>query len=80
MSRPCKLQFNDSGSWRNVLRFDADTTDVGAIQEHAANLVLDANPKSRTTLRIAVDDAMSHCLRQWDATRGWRDWNAPSGA
>ena len=32
MSRPCKLQINTSGAWRDLLRFDIDTIDADALQ------------------------------------------------
>jgi hypothetical protein len=71
MSRPCKLQINSTGAWRDVLRFDIDLIDHEAMQIAAANLVLLADPDSRTTLRIVIADALQTVLVHWDAKKGW---------
>lgn len=73
MSRPCKLQINSSGAWRDVLRFDIDSVDVEALQVAAVNLVLLADPKGNTTLRISTADAFQTALIRWDSKRGWAD-------
>jgi len=73
MARPCKLQINSSGAWRDVLRFDLDETDVEALQVAAANLVLIANGGGKTGLRITAADAFQTALIRWDAKKGWVD-------
>lgn len=37
MSRPCKLQINSKGAWRDVLNFDLDVVDAEALQHAAAD-------------------------------------------
>lgn len=71
MSRPCKLQINNSGAWRDVVRFDIDAQDAEAIQAAAVNLVVLADPTGRTSLRIATADAFQKALIRWDAKKGW---------
>ncbi len=71
MSRPCKLQINAKGAWRDVLAFDIDGVDAEALQVAAANLVLIANPNGRTTLRIAAADGLQTALLHWSAKNGW---------
>ena len=71
MTRPCKLQINSKGGWREVLAFDIDSVDADALQVAAANLVLIADPGGRTTLRIAIADAYQTALLRWDAKSGW---------
>lgn len=73
MSRPCKLQINTSGAWRDVLRLDLDdVVDHGALQAAAADLVRIADPTGRTSLRITVADSLQTTLVRWDAKNGWR--------
>lgn len=71
MSRPCKLQINNSGAWRDVVRFDIDAQDAEAIQAAAVNLVVLADPAGKTSLRIATADAFQTALIRWDAKKGW---------
>jgi len=73
MSRPCKLQINTSGAWRDVLRFDLDEVDAEALQVAAANLIIIADPDGRTSLRIATADAFQRALIRWDAAKGWAE-------
>ena len=74
MSRPCKLQINSSGAWRDLLRFDIDQVDDGALQDAAATLIEIADPTGRTTLRICTADALPAPLVYWGAKSGW--WRA----
>lgn len=73
MNRPCKLQINSAGAWRDVLRFDLDKVDVEVLQLNAQRLVEVADPEGRTGLRIATADALQHALIRWDAKTGWRN-------
>jgi hypothetical protein len=79
MSRPCKLQINQRGAWRDVLTFDMDLIDVEVLQIAATNLVRFANPDGNTKLRIVIADAFQTALIHWDAKTGWRD-SCPSQA
>ncbi|SDO77566.1 hypothetical protein SAMN05216303_102324 [Rhodoferax sp. OV413] len=68
-TKPVKLQVNDSGSWRNVIRFDAaDDAQCVAITEAAATL---GRAASRATFRIAMDDALQLPLLHWTREKGW---------
>lgn len=71
MSRPCKLQINSTGAWRDMLQFDIDQVDAEVVQIKAAELVIVANPESRTTLRIVTCDGMQTALVRWDVKKGW---------
>lgn len=73
MTRPCKLQINQSGAWRDAIRFDLDDVDVEALQVAAANLVQIAAPSGRTTLRIATADSLPMPLISWTAQKGWTE-------
>ena len=71
MSRPCKLQINSTGAWRDMLQFDIDQVDAEVVQIKAAELVIVANPENRTTLRIVTCDGMQTALVRWDVKKGW---------
>lgn len=71
--RMVKLQINNAGAWRDVVRFDIDAQDWEAIQVAAVNLVVLADPDGRTSLRIATADAFQTALVRWDAKKGWVD-------
>lgn len=73
MARPCKLQINTKGAWRDVLSFDLDKVDAEALQVAAANLVVIADPDGRTGLRISTADGFQTALTRWDARKGWVD-------
>jgi hypothetical protein len=68
-ARPCKLQVNTTGAWRNVLDFDARNGDQ--IMAHAAHLFAWAGPK--TTLRIIAPSDTAP-LMTWSPDAGWRKW------
>nr|WP_295782148.1 hypothetical protein [Rhodoferax sp.] len=73
MSRPCKLQLNAKGAWREVLAFDIDQVDVEELQVAAANLVLIADLSRRTSLRVVMADGLQTPLLHWTAKHGWVD-------
>jgi hypothetical protein len=73
MARPCKLQINTKGAWRDVLPFDLDEVDSEALQVAAANLVVVADPGGRIGLRISAGDSYQTALIRWDAKKGWVD-------
>lgn len=70
--RNVKLQLNNKGAWRDVLPFDIDAVDSGAVQVAAADLVMAADPSGNTRLRIVIADSLQTALTRWDAARGWR--------
>ncbi len=74
MTRPCKLQINQTGAWRDVVRFDLDGVDEVALTATASHLVQIADPAGRTTLRIVVADVYAAPLLRWDREKGWRPW------
>lgn len=71
MSRPCKLQINTAGAWRDVLRFDLDVVNDEDVQVAAAQLLLAADPDSRASLRIVMDDSLQTPLVRWNTKKGW---------
>jgi hypothetical protein len=73
MARPCKLQINAAGAWRDVLRFDIDLVDSVALMDAASNLVSIADPDGRVTLRISTADTFQTALIRWDSKKGWVD-------
>jgi hypothetical protein len=78
MNKPVRLEFNNSGAWKVLGRFDE------ADDEHAS-LVLDAaeelvktlhnceDSKRCPTLRVSMDDGLGAVLMRWDLENGWRD-------
>ena len=78
LKKPVRLEFNNSGAWKVLGRFDAD-------DEDQASLVLDAaedlvktlhnseDPKRCPTLRVSHDDCLCEVILRWDLARGWRD-------
>lgn len=59
-AKPCVLQVNNSGAWKNVLRFDAANTDQVSKVEQGAELLHEACP--RITFRMATDDGTQTVL------------------
>ena len=82
MKKPVRLEFNNSGAWKVLGRFDADD------EEHTS-LVLDAaeelvktlhnceDPRRCPTLRVSYDDGLGEVILRWDLVNGWR--NARTG-
>jgi hypothetical protein len=78
MKKPVRLEFNNSGAWKVLGRFDA-------ADEDQASLVLDAaedlvktlhnseDPRRCPTLRVSMDDGLGAVLLRWDLVGGWRD-------
>lgn len=75
MSKPVRLEINDSGSWRVICRFDAaDDERANAILDAAERLAqalvwTDLRPK--LALRVSID--ATNVLMRWSAREGWRD-------
>ena len=68
-TRPCRLQVNTTGAWRNVLDFDAGNGDE--VMEQAAQLFALA-PGAK--LRIMGDASDTAPLMTWSTESGWRKW------
>ena len=78
MKKPVRLEFNNSGAWKVLGRFDA-------ADGHHTDMVLDAasdlvsilhnteDPKRCPTLLVSIDDSMQQVLMRWSLTTGWRD-------
>lgn len=71
MTRPCKLQINQSGAWRDMLKFDIDQANTGAVMSAAADLVAATGPKTNATMRIVVDGTYPTPLMRWSTEKGW---------
>jgi hypothetical protein len=69
-TKPVKLQVNNSGAWKNVIRFDA-------ADEVACAEAMDAAEKlgsiGDVTWRVCIDDAMDVVLMRWSSATGWKD-------
>jgi hypothetical protein len=78
MTKPVRLELNNSGSWKVIGRFDA-------ADDEQTNLVLDCaeqliqtlhnceDSKRCPTLRVSIDDGLSSVLLRWALDTGWRD-------
>lgn len=82
MSCPAKLQINQSGAWRDVLRFDIDQlVDEKQFLAVAAELVEYSGQEATTTMRIVTDEPLPGCIAHWSADGGWKpDGNTPASA
>lgn len=79
MSKPCRLEINNSGSWKVIGRFDAaDELHSDIVLDAAEKLILALNngaePRRCASLRISTDDGLGAVLMRWTAERGmWTD-------
>lgn len=83
MQKPARLEWNNSGAWKLLGRFDIANEEVtGEILQAADHLVRALNDPSSgrpsiCSLRISVDDALQGVLLRWvqdrDGEGGWRD-------
>ncbi len=76
--KPVKLEFNNSGSWKTLGRFDAADDDQAALVMDAAEELVKTmhnggQPRQCPTLRICVDDALGAVMMRWQIERGWYD-------
>lgn len=80
MTKPCRLELNNTGAWKLLGRFDAaeeDATD--AILNAAAQLVDALNDPAckrpgLCALRVSTDEASRDVLMRYaDRESGWRD-------
>lgn len=67
--RPCKLQVNTTGAWRNVMDFDAQDGDL--VMERAALLFF---LQSDAKLRIMDESSDTAPLMTWSVAKGWAKW------
>lgn len=77
-AKPCRLEFNNSGAWKLLGRFDAADDEQSALVLDAAETLVKTlhnseNPKRCPTLRVSIDDAAGFVMLRWDIERGWRD-------
>lgn len=75
MTKPARLEINDSGSWRLIGRFDhADDEQAASVMAAAEQLAhalwWDCGGEC-PTLRVAID--AKRVLYRWQYTSGWRD-------
>jgi hypothetical protein len=80
MKKPCRLEWNNSGSWKLLGKFDAAVEDsTAAIMDAAAALVEALNNRrsgrySMATLRVSLEREHPTALMRYDsAEKGWRD-------
>jgi len=70
--KPVKLQVNNSGAWKDVVRFDA-------ADAHAAGEVMGAAETlgridgGKTTFRIVMENSLSTSLYRWSSQNGWQE-------
>ena len=79
MNKACRLEINNSGSWKVIGRFDADDEEQSALVLDAAEQLIKtlnngAPVKQCASLRISIDDNLNDVLMRWTADRGhWYD-------
>lgn len=77
--KPCRLEINDSGSWRLVAKFDAECDESASCVLDAAEQLgralsdPEAGRRSQTRLRVTVDSRTGGTLMGWTLDEGWRD-------
>jgi len=77
-AKPCRLELNNSGSWKVLGRFDAADDDQTALVLDAAEDLVKTlhnseDPKRCPTMRVSMDDALQQVLLRWALVDGWRD-------
>lgn len=80
MSKPCRLELNNSGAWKLLGRFDAARTEAADEIMNAAEALVKAlndQASGRTalaSLRISTDESLPDVLMRWEPARGaWTD-------
>ena len=76
LAKPCRLEINNSGSWKTLGHFDAaNELHAQTIMNSAEELVKLLNQgntiKRWPTLRISMDDGLASVLMHWTVERGW---------
>lgn len=77
-AKPVRLEFNNSGAWKVLGRFDAaDDEQTSLVLDAAEDLVKtlhnSEDPKHCPTLRVSMDDGLGSVLLRWCIERGWRE-------
>jgi hypothetical protein len=79
VQKPCRLEINNSGSWKLLGKFDAGAeASTDAILDAAARLGAALNDKAcgrpgLCTLRVSTDDAQPDVLMRWaNEDAGWQ--------
>lgn len=86
MMKPCRLELNNSGSWKLLGKFDAaqeEATD--AILNAAADLADALNDpackrQGLCTLRVSTDDPHPDVLMRYASPQGENGWRKPDGS
>ena len=81
MRKPCRLELNNSGSWKVLGRFDAaDDEQTSLVLDAAEDLIKtlhnSEDPKSCPTLRVSSNhpiDTVDVVLLRWSLEGGWLD-------
>lgn len=78
MPKPCKLQLNNSGAWKNLATFDAEdderADDLMNAAAQLADVVNEGAKKPQLTLRVIADDGTDDVLMHYRGRdQGWRD-------
>ena len=78
MSKPCRLELNNTGAWKVLGRFDAaDDDQTSLVLDAAEDLIKTLHNSEDTkhcpTLRVSIDDALGSVLLRWELALGWRD-------
>lgn len=77
-AKPVRLEFNNSGAWKVLGRFDAaDDEQTSLVLDAAEDLIKtlhnSEDPKRCPTLRVSIDDWLGSVLLRWCIERGWTD-------
>lgn len=78
MTKPVRLELNNSGAWKILGRFDAADDEQTALVLDAAETLVKTlhnseDPKRCPTLRVSIDDSLGSVLLRWQLELGWRD-------
>ena len=81
MTKPCRLEFNNSGSWKLLGKFDAADDEQTSLVLDAAEVLVKTlhnseDPNRCPTLRVSIDtpgDTTMTTIAHWSLVEGWRD-------
>lgn len=85
MTKPCRLEMNNSGSWKLLGRFDAAVADSTDDILNAAAQLADAlnapysGRQALCTLRVSTDDPHPDVLMRYESPQGEKGWRKPNG-
>lgn len=84
MKNPCRLELNNSGSWKLLGRFDLRDVEATAKLLNAAGSLVDAlnaaagcSGRSGAALRVSTDEAHPATLQRYETGKGWVQQRAP---